>query len=59
MVNGFLFDIAIMIGIATAGAYLLGMLRQPLIPAYIITGLVIGPYGLCDRPLRAWACDRP
>ena len=46
MVNGILLDIAIMISIATAGAYLLGMLRQPLIPAYIITGLLIGPYGL-------------
>ena len=46
MVNGFLLDIAVMISIATAGAYLLGILRQPLIPAYIITGLVIGPYGL-------------
>ena len=46
MVNGFFMDIAIMISIATFGAYLLGILKQPLIPAYIITGLVIGPYGL-------------
>jgi len=45
-VNGFFTDIAVMITIATIGAYLLGMLRQPLIPAYIITGLIIGPYGL-------------
>ncbi|MBN2112262.1 cation:proton antiporter [Candidatus Woesearchaeota archaeon] len=46
MVNGVLLDIAVMISIATAGAYLLGLMRQPLIPAYIITGLLIGPYGL-------------
>jgi Kef-type K+ transport system membrane component KefB len=46
MVDGVLLDIALMISIATAGAYLLGLLRQPLIPAYIITGLLIGPYGL-------------
>lgn len=46
MVDGVLLDIALMISIATAGAYILGLLRQPLIPAYIITGLIIGPYGL-------------
>ncbi len=46
MVNGFFVDLAIMISIATFGAYLLGMLKQPLIPAYIITGLVIGPHAL-------------
>lgn len=46
MVNGMLLDIAVMISIATAGAYLLKLLRQPMIPAYIITGLLIGPYGL-------------
>ncbi len=40
-------DIGIIIIIATLFAYLARLLRQPLIPAYIITGLVIGPiYGL-------------
>ena len=46
MVDGFFMDIAIMISIATFGAFLLKLLKQPIIPAYIITGLVIGPYGL-------------
>lgn len=46
MVNGVFVDIAIMISIATVGAYILGVLRQPLIPAYIITGIIIGPHAL-------------
>lgn len=36
-------QIGIMIMIATAGAYLTKLFRQPLIPAYILTGLVLGP----------------
>ncbi len=37
------FDIGSIIIIATIFAYLAKMMKQPLIPAYIITGLIIGP----------------
>lgn len=37
------FDIGSIIIIATVFAYIAKMMKQPLIPAYIITGLVIGP----------------
>lgn len=38
-----LFELAIMIIIATVFAYIARIIRQPLIPAYIISGIVIGP----------------
>src|SRR3989338_459719 len=37
------FDIGAVIIIATIFAYIARFLRQPLIPAYILTGLFIGP----------------
>ncbi|MFC1753060.1 cation:proton antiporter [Thermoproteota archaeon] len=37
------FQIGIMFIIATLGAFVARMLRQPLIPTYIITGVIIGP----------------
>ncbi|MBW2975650.1 cation:proton antiporter [Candidatus Woesearchaeota archaeon] len=41
------FEIALIIIIATVFAFIARRLKQPLIPAYIITGLLIGPlYGL-------------
>ncbi len=44
--NGIFMDIAIIIILATLVAYVIKMLRQPLIPAYVITGVIIGPLGL-------------
>lgn len=41
-----LFEIAVMIIIATVFAYIARLIRQPLIPAYIIAGIVIGPLAL-------------
>src|SRR3989338_1236194 len=38
------FDIGFIIIIATAFAFIAKLFRQPLIPAYILTGLVIGPF---------------
>lgn len=37
------FDIGIIIILATVAAFFAGKFRQPLIPAYIFTGLLIGP----------------
>jgi len=37
------FSIGIIIIVAGVGAYLVRALRQPLIPAYIITGIILGP----------------
>lgn len=42
-VNGLLLDLSIVIIIATSFAYLAKSLKQPLIPAYVITGIIIGP----------------
>jgi len=42
MVNLF-FDLGLMLIIATIFAYLAKMLKQPLMPAYILTGVIIGP----------------
>ncbi|MBD3209579.1 cation:proton antiporter, partial [Candidatus Woesearchaeota archaeon] len=42
VVNIFL-DIGLMIIIATAFAYVLRFLKQPLIPAYILAGILVGP----------------
>ena len=41
-----LFDISIVIVAATVLAYLAHILKQPLIPGYIIAGLLIGPVGI-------------
>ncbi len=47
MVNGLLLDISVVIIIATFFAYLAKFFKQPMIPAYILTGLLIGPvFGL-------------
>jgi len=40
------FDLSVIIIVATFFAYLARILKQPLIPAYIIAGLVLGPIGL-------------
>jgi Kef-type K+ transport system membrane component KefB len=45
MVN-LVFDIAAIIVITTIIAFIARLLRQPLIPAYIIGGLILGPAGL-------------
>ena len=45
--NSVFFEIGIIIIIATVFAFIAKKLKQPLIPAYIITGLLMGPiYGL-------------
>jgi len=41
-----LLDIGIIIVIATLISYLIKALKQPLIPAYILTGILIGPFVL-------------
>ena len=41
--TGIFFDIGVMIIIATVGAYAAKRFKQPLIPAYIIAGIIIGP----------------
>ena len=38
------FDIGIILIVATFFAFLAKVLKQPLIPAYILTGILIGPY---------------
>ncbi|MBD3310083.1 hypothetical protein GF351_02595 [Candidatus Woesearchaeota archaeon] len=43
MTNILFFDIGIVLIIATAIAYLAKLIRQPLIPAYILTGVILGP----------------
>jgi len=40
------FDIGIIIVFATLIAFTLRVLKQPIIPAYVLAGLLIGPYGL-------------
>jgi len=40
------FDIGLIIILATLVGYIVRILKQPVIPAYILTGLVIGPFGL-------------
>ncbi|MCK5333699.1 MAG: cation:proton antiporter, partial [Candidatus Aenigmarchaeota archaeon] len=42
----FLFDIGAVIVFATIFGAVASFFRQPMIPAYIIAGAVIGPYGL-------------
>ncbi len=41
-----IFDISLVIIFATLFAYLARLVKQPLIPAYIVAGMVIGPLGL-------------
>jgi len=41
-----LFDIGIILIVSTFFAYMLKIIKQPLIPAYIIAGLLIGPHFL-------------
>ncbi len=43
MINGIFTDIGIVIIIATIGAIVAKLVKQPLIPAYVLTGLLIGP----------------
>ncbi len=45
-------DIAIILIISAVFAFIAKMLKQPLIPAYVLTGLVIGPlvFGLIGNP---------
>ena len=38
------FGIGIIIIIATIGGFIARLIRQPLIPFYIIAGLIIGPW---------------
>jgi len=45
MPEGLLLDIGLILIIAAIAAYTAGFLRQPLIPAYIIAGLILGPIG--------------
>ena len=37
------FSIGLIIVVATVFAYLAKLLKQPLIPAYVLTGVVLGP----------------
>ena len=41
-----LFNLGVILIVATFFAYIARLFKQPLIPAYIIAGLVIGPIGL-------------
>lgn len=51
MTEALLFDIAVVVIAATLLAYIAKGLGQPLIPAYIIAGVLIGPYGPRLGPL--------
>ncbi len=44
--QGVFIEIGVIIIIATLIGYFARILRQPIIPAYIITGMIIGPFGL-------------
>ena len=41
--NSLLFEIGIIIILATVFAYFSRLIKQPLIPAYILTGILLGP----------------
>ena len=48
--NDIFYEIGMIIIISTVFAFIARGFKQPLIPAYIITGLLIGPFlGLVDR----------
>ena len=40
-----MFDIGLIVGAATLLAYIVSIAKQPLIPAYILAGILIGPMG--------------
>lgn len=44
MAQNIFFDIGFIVIISTLFAYLARLLKQPLIPAYVIAGIVLGPY---------------
>jgi Kef-type K+ transport system membrane component KefB len=44
--NNIVMEIAVVIILATLLSYIVRLFRQPLIPAYIIAGLILGPIGL-------------
>ncbi|MCB9359194.1 cation:proton antiporter [Candidatus Woesearchaeota archaeon] len=45
-IESIFFDIGIIIIIASVFGYILKILKQPLIPAYVLAGVLLGPYGL-------------
>ncbi|MDD5331288.1 MAG: cation:proton antiporter [Candidatus Nanoarchaeia archaeon] len=46
LVSNVLVDLGLIIILATALAYLAKLIKQPLIPAYILAGVILGPIGL-------------
>jgi len=44
MAQNIFFDIGIIVIISTLLAFIARMLKQPLIPAYVIAGIILGPY---------------
>jgi Kef-type K+ transport system membrane component KefB len=55
---GIIYELAIIIGLATVFAFIARMLKQPYIPAYVLVGVLVGPsfggllqkWGLIDTP---------
>ncbi|MBW2994773.1 cation:proton antiporter [Candidatus Woesearchaeota archaeon] len=45
VIEDIFFDLAVIVLIAAIAGYIFRLLKQPLIPAYILTGLLIGPAG--------------
>ena len=43
--EGLLIDLGLILIVAAFAAYVIRLFRQPLIPAYIIAGLILGPVG--------------
>ena len=39
-------DVLVLLGLALVNAYLFSLLRQSPIVGYLLTGLLVGPYGL-------------
>jgi len=50
------FDIGLIIIVATIVGYLARLLKQPLIPAYILTGLIIGPILGLVEDISSFCC---
>jgi len=44
--NNIFIDIGLIIVIATFIGFIFRMMKQPLIPSFILTGILIGPFGL-------------
>ena len=44
--SNFFLGLSIILLVATILAYLIRLLKQPLIPAYVLAGILIGPFGL-------------